>query len=47
MAELVLQDRILRHEGGQGKHVFPSSADQKQDWQPYPFIHTFLKVLII
>ena len=32
---------------GVGKHVFPSSADQEQNWQPYPLIYTLLKVLTI
>ena len=34
-AELVSQDRILRHERGQGNIHFPCSADHEQDWQPY------------
>ena len=27
---------ILRYEQGQGKVMFPCSADLAQDWQPYP-----------
>ena len=36
-AEPVSQDQILRRERGQGNIHFPCSADQEQDWQPYPF----------
>ena len=35
-AELVLRDQILRRERGQGNIDFPCSADDEQDWQPYP-----------
>ena len=35
-AEPVSRDQILRHEGGQGNMHFFCSADQVQDWQPYP-----------
>ena len=35
-AEPVLRDQILRRERRQGNIHFPSSADQEQDWQPYP-----------
>ena len=35
-AEAVSRDQILRHERGQGNIVFPCSADDVQDWQPYP-----------
>ena len=35
-AEPVSRDRILRRERGQGKTNIPCSADQEQDWQPYP-----------
>ena len=35
-AEPVPRDQILRRERGQGKYMFPCSADQEQDWQPYP-----------
>ena len=35
-AEAVSRDQILRRERGQGNINFPCSADQEQDWQPYP-----------
>ena len=35
-AEPVSRDQILRHARGQGNINFPCSADQEQDWQPYP-----------
>ena len=35
-AEPVSRDHILRRERGQGKKTFSRSADQEQDWQPYP-----------
>ena len=35
-AKPVSRDQILRREPGQGKMMFPCSADHKQDWQPYP-----------
>ena len=37
-AEPISRDQILRHEQqrGQGNIHFPCSADQVQDWQPYP-----------
>ena len=35
-AEPVSRDQILRRERGQGNVHFPCSADQEQDWQPYP-----------
>ena len=35
-AEPVSRDPILRRERGQGNIYFPSSADDEQDWQPYP-----------
>ena len=35
-AELVSRDQILRHVRGQGNIHFPCSADDEQDWQPYP-----------
>ena len=35
-AESVSRDQILRRERGQGNIHFPCSADQEQDWQPYP-----------
>ena len=36
-AETVSRDQILwRERGQQGNIHFPSSADHKQDWQPYP-----------
>ena len=39
---------ILRREQGQGKINFPCSADQEQDWQPYPrLIHTLPYVMAI
>ena len=36
-AESVSRNQILRRERGQGKIIFPCSADHVQDWQPYPF----------
>ena len=39
-AELVSRDQILRRERGQENINFPCSADDEQDWQPYPVIHT-------
>ena len=38
--EPVSRDQILRRERGQGNINFPCSADNVQDWQPYPLIHT-------
>ena len=35
-AEPVSRDQVLRRERGQGNIHFPRSADDKQDWQPYP-----------
>ena len=35
-AEPVSRDQILRHARGQGNIHFPCSADDEQDWQPYP-----------
>ena len=36
-AEPVSRDQILRRQRGQGNNVhFRCSADQEQDWQPYP-----------
>ena len=38
-AELVSRDQTLRHVRGQrgrGNINFTSSADNEQDWQPYP-----------
>ena len=35
-AEPVSRDQVLRRERGQGNIHFPCSADDKQDWQPYP-----------
>ena len=36
-AEPVSRDQILRRERGQENNVhFPCSADQEEDWQPYP-----------
>ena len=35
-AETVSRDQVLRHERGQGNIHFPCSADNEQDWQPYP-----------
>ena len=35
-AEFVSRDQILRRERGQGSIHFPCSADNEQDWQPYP-----------
>ena len=34
--EPVSRDQILRRERGQGKIIFPCSADNEQDCQPYP-----------
>ena len=31
-AEPVSRDQILRRERGQGKNIFPCSADHEQDW---------------
>ena len=53
-AEPVSRDQIIRHARGQGNIHFPCSADQEQDWQPYPvdpysaicddhtYIHTYV-----
>ena len=53
-AEPVSRDQILRHEHGQENINFPCSADNEQDWQPYPvgpyscymcdrtYIHTYI-----
>ena len=35
-AEPVSRGQILRRERGQGNIKFPCSADNEQDWQPYP-----------
>ena len=35
-AEPVSRDQILWHERGQGNIHFSCSADDVQDWQPYP-----------
>ena len=35
-AEPVSRDQILRYERGHGNIMFSCSADQEQDWQPYP-----------
>ena len=35
-AEPVSRDQILRHARGRGNINFPCSADDEQDWQPYP-----------
>ena len=35
-AEPVSRDQILRHEREQANIHFPCSAEQLQDWQPYP-----------
>ena len=35
-AEPVSRDQILRRERGQGNIIFPCSADDEEDWQPYP-----------
>ena len=35
-AKPVSQDQILRDERGQGYIELPFSADDVQDWQPYP-----------
>ena len=35
-AEPASRDQILGRERGQGKIHFPCSADNEQDWQPYP-----------
>ena len=35
-AEPISRDRILRRERRQGNVHFPCSADDEQDWQPYP-----------
>ena len=35
-AERVSCDKILRRKRGQGNAYFPCSADDEQDWQPYP-----------
>ena len=35
-AEPVSRDQILRQARGQGNINFPCSADDEQDWQPYP-----------
>ena len=34
-AEPASRDQILSREHEQGNDYFPSSADHKQDWQPY------------
>ena len=49
-AEPVSRDQILRRERGQGNIRFPCSADQEQDWQPYPVNpysddHTYLAII--
>ena len=38
-AEPISRDQILRRERGQGNFHFPCSADDEQDWQPYPVDH--------
>ena len=35
-AEPISRDEILRRKRGQGKIIFPCSANHEQDWQPYP-----------
>ena len=35
-----LASQIFRRERGQGNIHFPCSANQEQDWQSYPMIHT-------
>ena len=35
-AEPVSKDQIVRRKRGQGKNIFPCSADHEKDWQPYP-----------
>ena len=35
-AKPVSRDQILRCESVQGNIQFPFSADDEQDWQPYP-----------
>ena len=35
-AKPVSRAQILRHARGQGNVHFPCSADNEQDWQPYP-----------
>ena len=35
-AESVSRDQIFRRQRGQGNVHFPCSADNEQDWQPYP-----------
>ena len=35
-AETISREQNLRRESGQGNVNFPCSADQVQDWQPYP-----------
>ena len=35
-AEPISRDQFLRREHGQENIHFPCSADQEQDWQPYP-----------
>ena len=57
-AEPVSRDQILRRERGQGNIHFPCSADQEQDWQPYPvdpypcymcdhtYIHTYIHTVV-
>ena len=58
-AEPVSQDQILRRVRGHGDIHFPCSADDEQDWQPYPvdlysaicddhtYIRTYWYVLVI
>ena len=46
-AEPVSRDQILSHIRGQGNTNFLCSADDEQDWQPYPAIHTLLYVMTI
>ena len=51
-AEPVSRDQILRHERGQGNIHFSCSADDVQDWQPYPvdsyscymYDHTYIHI---
>ena len=53
-AEAVSRDQILRREQGQGNISFSCSADDEQDWQPYPvdpyhyyYIHTYMVVPVM
>ena len=37
-AKPISRDQILRRERGQGNSHCPCSADQEQDWRPYPVV---------